>query len=112
MTKKTITVYAKSTGCMPCAMTKRKLVDVGLVAKDADGNFSSTLVGVDLKICDVDLPENRELAEELAYQGITSVPFVALNFELTPEDAGPCDSWQGYRPDLIAALADQLSETE
>ena len=110
MTEKTITLYTKSTGCQPCNLTKRKFVDAGIATKDDDGQLTSAIEGVTFKVYDVDKAENRELAEELAYQGITSVPVVFLNFELTPEDTGPCDYWRDFRPDLISALADQLTE--
>lgn len=110
MTQKTITLYTKSTGCQPCNLTKRKFIDAGLATKDDTGQLTSAIDGVDLKVYDVDLPENRELAEELAYQGLTTVPVVFLNFPLEPEDAAPCDYWRDFRPDLIGALADQLTE--
>lgn len=110
MTEKTITLYTKSTGCQPCNLTKRKFVDAGIATKGYDGQLTSAIEGVDIKVYDVDKPENREIAEELAHEGITSVPLVRLNFELTPEDDNPRDYWQDFRPDLISALADQLTE--
>ncbi|MFW0181292.1 hypothetical protein [Rothia sp. P5766] len=110
MTNKTITLYTKSTGCQPCNLTKRKFVDAGIATKDENGHLISAIDGVTLKVYDVDKEENRKLAEELAHQGITSVPVVMLNFALEPEDTAPCDYWRDFRPDLIGALANQLTE--
>lgn len=107
---KTITIYTKSAGCQQCEMTKRRLLATGIATKDVDGNLTSAIDGITLTIHEVDLPENRHIAEELAYSGITSVPAVQLDFQLEPEDAPACDSWQGFRPDLIGALANQLTE--
>lgn len=108
---KTITLYAKRTGCMPCNFTKRKLLEVGLITENSDGKLVSAVDGVEFKLYYLDDPGNEELVETLKSEGRTSVPYVLLNFLLFPEDGHPIDEWTGFIPSHIGDLANQLITT-
>ncbi len=105
---KTITLYAKRTGCMPCNFTKRKLQEVGLITENSAGQLVSAVEGVEFKLYYLDDPGNEELVETLKHEGRSSVPYVLLNFLLFPEDGHPIDEWTGFIPSHIGALANQL----
>ncbi|MFC6353934.1 hypothetical protein ACFP6B_08550 [Rothia nasimurium] len=105
---KTITLYAKRTGCMPCNFTKRKLQEVGLITENSAGQLVSAVEGVEFKLYYLDDPGNEELVDTLKSEGRSSVPYIQLNFPLTPEDSHPIDEWTGFIPSHIGALANQL----
>ena len=108
---KTITLYAKRTGCMPCNFTKRKLQEVGLITENSAGQLVSAVEGVEFKLYYLDDPGNEELVETLKSEGRASVPYIQLNFLLSLEDGHPIDEWTGFIPSHIGDLANQLITT-
>lgn len=108
MPTKTITLYAKRTGCMPCNFTKRKLQEAGLITENSSGQLVSDVEGVEFKLYYLDDPGNEELVETLKSEGRTSVPYIQLNFPLAPEDGHPIEEWTGFIPSHIGDLANQL----
>lgn len=79
-----ITVYTQ-TVCQPCRMTKMKLDQLGLA----------------YDVVNVDLPENEAAGDQLRAEGWMATPVVKV-------EGAPTQSWSGYRPDLLDALAARL----
>lgn len=77
---KTITVYSKP-NCPQCTATKKKLGKHGVIYVEQDA---------------------REHAEYLKGMGYFSAPVVVVHEE---GETTPVDSWSGYRPERVAALA-------
>lgn len=104
MTKKTITLYVKTTGCNQCDMTKRRLVAEG-IAKKLPGfpvNIESALDDVEIKTVYIDQPENAGTLAVLKEQGLMEAPIVLVDFPVSV-DGKIVDHWTGFNPDAIKA---------
>lgn len=80
----TVTVYTTGPGCMACTQTKRHLTRRGIT-------FTETPIDSD-----------PDIAEAVAELGYTMAPIVCA----ATRDGE--QSWDGYRPDRIDALARQI----
>lgn len=82
-----ITVYSNP-GCQPCRATKKKLESLGL---DYD---------------EVHLETAPDLAAMLKDQGLQTAPVVIV------ENNGDVQTWAGYSPDKLKALAGAAKSSE
>ena len=104
MSDKTLTLYAKKTGCPQCDMTKRRLVAEGIAAYDGENprGVTSTVPGLDIKTVYIDQPENAHILADLKSQGLMEAPVVMVNFPVSV-DGVILDHWSGFQPVAIKA---------
>lgn len=77
----TVTVYTKPR-CSQCEATKSALTNKGI------------------EYVPVDISEDKEAFELLIASGVQAAPYVTVEFA-----DGTVDSWAGFKPDKIIALA-------
>lgn len=91
----TITLYTKTTGCMQCLLTKKALTKAGIIDQ--------------VKIIEIDQPENAHILENLRAEGLLQAPIIMLNFPIN-HGGRQITEWSGFQPTAIHALAKHIKE--